>query len=468
MKFYNYKPIRLIELFAGIGSQAKALKNLGINFEHWNVCEFDEHAIRSYNAVHGTDFATSDVTKITASDLNIVDTDRFTYLLTYSFPCQDLSNAGKGAGMEKGSGTRSGLLWEVERLLNECDELPQVLLMENVPQVHGKKNIEHFNKWIEFLESKGYSNHWKDLNSKDYGIPQSRNRCYMVSILGNYSFDFPTPMPLTLRLKDLLDDIVDERYYLSDKQIDKMKNHTFASANYSHRVTNENAIMSTLLARDYKDPKCVEVKEPTELQKEVCNKALENGLMKPFDIIDYTYSNARLDEIKDGKIKTKNSLDNQIANTLTTNAENMAVCVPYANDTQPFIQIADDSVIVREASKRGYSVALEGDSINIEHPNSTTRRGRVGKQVAQTLLTSNQQAVCVPNLRIRKLIPKECWRLMGFDDIDFENAEKVCSNSQLYKQAGNSIVVNVLMAIFKELFITEQNRSDWLDDLLRG
>lgn len=509
MKFYNYKPIRLIELFAGIGSQAKALKNLGINFEHWNVCEFDEHAIRSYNAVHGTNFTTSDITKINTADLNIVDTDRFTYLLTYSFPCQDLSNAGKGAGMGKGSGTRSGLLWEVERLLNECDELPQVLLMENVPQVHGKKNIEHFNKWIEFLESKGYSNHWKDLNSKDYGIPQSRNRCFMVSILGNYSYEFPAPIPLTLRLKDLLDDIVDERYYLSDRQIDKMKNHTFASANYSHRVSNENSIVPTLLARDYKDPKCVQlgqlygtekepnpqagriydaegisptvdtcsggnrmpkvvVREPSELQKEVCNKALENKLMKPFDIIDYTYSNARLDEINNGKIKTKNSTDNQVANTITTNAENMGVCVPYSNDAQPFIQIAGDSVIVREASKNGYAVASEGDSINLEYPNSTTRRGRVGKQVAQTLLTSDQQAVCVPNLRIRKLTPKECWRLMGFNDIDFENAEKVNSNSQLYKQAGNSIVVNVLMAIFKELFITDQNRSDWLDALLRG
>ena len=478
----------MIELFAGIGSQAKALKNLGINFEHWNVCEFDEHAIRSYNAVHGTDFVTSDVTKITAADLNIVDTDRFTYLLTYSFPCQDLSNAGKGAGMEKGSGTRSGLLWEVERLLNECDELPQVLLMENVPQVHGKKNIEHFNKWIEFLESKGYSNHWKDLNAKDYGIPQSRNRCYMVSILGNYSFDFPTPMPLTLGLKDLLDDIVDERYYLSDRQIDKMKNNTFVSANYSHRVVNENA---------------------------------------------------RLDEINQGKLKTKNSTDNQIANTITTNAENMGVCVPYANDTQPFIQIAGDSVIVREASKKGYAVASEGDSINLEYPNSTTRRWRVGKQVAQTLLVSSQQAVCVPYddakvinplkdetpttvvktfdikemikennknakhqqdllqhhedicrcipagthgstphltktvvsenpLRIRKLTPKECWRLMGFDDGDVERATETCSNTQLYKQAGNSIVVNVLMAIFKELFITDLNRSDWLDALLRG
>ena len=110
MQYINNKPIRLIELFAGIGSQAKALKNLGVNFEHWRVCEFDNHAINSYNAVHNTNFTTSDITKLTATDLSITDTEHFTYLLTYSFPCQDLSNAGLGRGMEKGSGTRSGLL----------------------------------------------------------------------------------------------------------------------------------------------------------------------------------------------------------------------------------------------------------------------------------------------------------------------------------------------------------------------
>lgn len=222
MQYFNNKPIRLIELFAGIGSQAKALKNLGVDFEHWRVCEWDKYAIQSYNAVHGTDFTTSDITKLTGNDLHITDTDKFTYLLTYSFPCQDLSNEGLGKGMEKGSGTRSGLLWEVERLLNECAELPQVLLMENVPQVHGKKNKEHFDKWIEFLESKGYSNYWQDLNAKDYGIPQNRNRCYMVSILGDYAFGFPKPMELTLTLKDMLEEDVDERYYLSDSQIEKI------------------------------------------------------------------------------------------------------------------------------------------------------------------------------------------------------------------------------------------------------
>ena len=139
------KPIRLIELFAGYGSQAMALKRIGAKFEHYRVVEFDKYAIASYNAVHGTNFPTMDITKVHAEDLNICDTAAFTYLLTYSFPCTDLSVAGKQAGMSKGSGTRSGLLWEVERILTEIrdsnGELPQILFMENVPQVHGKKNI---------------------------------------------------------------------------------------------------------------------------------------------------------------------------------------------------------------------------------------------------------------------------------------------------------------------------------------
>lgn len=235
------KPIRLIELFAGIGSQAAALKRLGADFEHYRVCEFDKYAIASYNAIHRTDFATSDITKITASDLGIVDTDKYCYIMTYSFPCQDLSLAGKGNGMAKGSGTRSGLLWEVERLLNECTELPQILLMENVTQVHGKKNKEHFDKWIEFLESKGYSNYWKDLNAKNFGVPQNRNRTLMVSVLGDYKYEFPQEFPLELRLKDVLETEVDEKYYLSDKAMSVLKKNFPETTEQILRVGNINS-----------------------------------------------------------------------------------------------------------------------------------------------------------------------------------------------------------------------------------
>ena len=138
--------------------------------------------------------------------------------MTYSFPCQDLSVAGKQRGMSKGSETRSGLLWEVERLLNECDELPQILLMENVPQVHGQNNMEDFQDWIYFLETKGYSSFWQDLNAKDYGVAQNRNRTFMVSILGHFRYIFPEPLELTKIMKDYLENEVDEKYYVTSQK----------------------------------------------------------------------------------------------------------------------------------------------------------------------------------------------------------------------------------------------------------
>ena len=247
-KFKIDKPIRLIELFAGIGAQAKALENLGVEFEHYRVCEFDKYAVKSYNAIHGTNFETSDIRDVKAEDLGICDTDKYCYILTYSFPCTDLSLAGKQMGMSKGSGTRSGLLWEVERLLKEADTLPQVLLMENVPQVHGKKAFDDWKDWLLFLESKGYSNYWADLNAKNYGVPQNRNRTFCVSLLGNYTYEFPKPFPLEKRLKDVLEDEVDEKYYLSDDKISSIAKWK-AQQKPFERVAGKNSISPTLTAR---------------------------------------------------------------------------------------------------------------------------------------------------------------------------------------------------------------------------
>lgn len=270
------KPIRLIELFGGIGTQAMALRNIGADFEHHRLVEWEVSCIKSYKAIHmpndNTDYS-KDLSKtelqerlfcygistdgksslsqkeirkkpekwlretynnikatnnlcsicnIKGSDLGITETDKYCYIVTYSFPCQDLSAAGSQKGMSKGSGTRSGLLWEVERLLNEVEELPQILLMENVPQVISKKNIADFEKWEQFLTSKGYSNYVQLLNAKNYGVAQNRNRCFMVSVLGDYYYEFPKPIPLKKTIKDYLEDEVDEKYYINSEKAKKL------------------------------------------------------------------------------------------------------------------------------------------------------------------------------------------------------------------------------------------------------
>lgn len=277
-KFKIDKPIRLIELFGGYGSQSLALKYLGIPFEHYLLSEWAIKSIQAYKDLHfendntdyskdkelseikewlngriSSDYSTpltdkqierlsenetrkiynnmkacnnlGSISKIKGSELNIVDVDKFTYILTYSFPCQDLSSAGKGLGMAKGSNTRSSLLWEVERLLKETENLPQVLLMENVPEIIGAKNIKHFAKLVEFLDGLGYKSKWGLLNAKDFGIPQNRKRCFMVSVLGDYYYNMPKTMPLKYCLRDFLDKEVDDKYYLSEKVIMSLNIH---------------------------------------------------------------------------------------------------------------------------------------------------------------------------------------------------------------------------------------------------
>ena len=195
------KKIRLIETFAGYGSQAMALERMGVDFETHFVCEFDAPAIKSYNAVHNTNYETTDIRNVHGEDLKITDKDKYCYIMTYSFPCTDLSLAGKQAGMKKGSGTRSGLLWEVERILKELvenkSELPDILLMENVPQVVSEKFMGDFDEWLKFLFSIGYYSTYQILNAKDYGVAQNRERCFMFSFLGeDYKYTFPNPIAL--------------------------------------------------------------------------------------------------------------------------------------------------------------------------------------------------------------------------------------------------------------------------------
>lgn len=275
-RFKIDKPIRLIELFAGIGSQAKALKNLGVKFEHHKAIEYDTHTIESYNAIHGTNFTPQDITLTHANDLEITERESYTYILTYSFPCQDLSLAGLGKGMAKGSGTRSGLLWEVERILDECEgNLPDVLLMENVPQVIGKNNIKDFQEWRRKLESLGYSNYVELLNAKNYGIPQNRNRCFMVSILGKYHYAFPKKQKLKLKLKDMLEDNVDEKYFISDKMLNGMIKTKFNQYSISSSFI-ERERESRTIVRKYVDAPQILTAYPED--EEIFKKLIGGGL----------------------------------------------------------------------------------------------------------------------------------------------------------------------------------------------
>ena len=199
------QPIRMIELFAGIGAQASAMERLGIPHERVAVAEINERVFKVYEALHGPTVNLGDVTKIE----HLPECD----LLTYSSPCQDISIAGHKRGLAQGSGTRSATLWDVGRLLKDMRErdvpLPEVLLMENVDSILHKHAIEDFNQWIRLLDSLGYTNSYTVLNAKDHGIPQNRKRMFMVSTRTYGKFVFPEARPLQYVLKDFLDKDVD-------------------------------------------------------------------------------------------------------------------------------------------------------------------------------------------------------------------------------------------------------------------
>ena len=416
--------IKILELFGGIGACSKALERLNIEHEVVDYVEIDKYAVKSYNAMYGTNFEPQDITQW--------DKDIEVDLIMHGSPCQDFSLAGKQAGGDEGSGTRSSLMYETIRILEKLK--PKFVIWENVKNLLSVKHRHNFDAYLEIMENLGYENHYQVLNAKDYGIPQNRERVFTISILGEQDFIFPTKQELKLKLKDMLEDEVDEKYYLSEDKINSIS-HWKAYQKPFEKVQGKNSIVPTLTARGAGEE--------------------HSGMI--------TYSD-RLEE--------------------TTNLQ-------------------EECLHIKNATKKGYKEAYYGDSVNLAYPKSETRRGRVGKEVSQTLqcndnmgvvdsyvskkysdfekengyipelfnpyhkkeitdivptqttqcgsTTSSATVLLKDNLRIRKLTPKECFRLMGFDDEDFEKASQVNSNAQLYKQAGNSIVVQVLEAIFREL-----------------
>lgn len=318
--------IKVIELFSGIGSQAQALKDSGIEFETVATAEIDKYAIQSYEYIHGSTLNLGDISKINPALAPDCD------LITYSFPCQDLSVAGGQLGADEGSGTRSSLLWECKKLIEA--KKPKFLLMENVKNLVGSTHKANFDKWLQYLESLGYTNYWKVLNAVDYGAPQSRERVFVVSILGEHQkFEFPAPQPRTTKVKDILEsnEKIPANMYMNDRPF---------------------VFRETISESD-------------------------NGL----------------------------------------------------------IHVGNLEMAGNESIKRVYSP----DGVC---PTLTTMTG--GHRQPKFYLGKEYG--------VRKLTPRECWKVMGFSDEVFDKVEGKLSNTQLYKQAGNTICVPCLAAIFKNLF----------------
>ena len=207
--------IRVLELFAGIGACSKALERLGIEHEIVDAVEIDKFAIKSFNAIHGTNFEPQDITKW--------DKDIECDLIMHGSPCQDFSIAGKQAGGDEGSGTRSSLMYETLRIVEKLK--PEVVIWENVKNLLSKKHRHNFDAYLDAMADLGYVNNYQIMNAKNYGIPQNRERLITVSIRKDKykGYFFPAPMPLEKKLKDFLEDNVDEKYFLSDRMLNYLR-----------------------------------------------------------------------------------------------------------------------------------------------------------------------------------------------------------------------------------------------------
>lgn len=379
--------MRVIELFAGIGACSTALKRIGKDVEIVDAVEIDKYAMASFNALHGTNFETQDIT-IWDKDFKDID------LITHGSPCQDFSVAGKQAGGDIGSGTRSSLMYETIRIVGKLR--PKYVLWENVKNILSSKHKHNFDAYIETMKNLGYNSFYEVLNAKDYGIPQNRERVYTISIRRDIqqSFNFPEKEELKLRLKDMLEEKVDEKYYLQDTKVDKIVNSDFMQ---EKKRIQEKDVCDTLLARDYKDPKCVRIGGifDGETSKHQAGSIYDkDGLAPTLDIMQGGWRQPSIVEEK----------------------EYQRAPLKFLNRNQKNIE--GDYAFCVDSSNTGGIKETQNNKI-----------------------------------RIRKLTPKECWRLMGFSDEDFEKAQSVpMSNTQLYKQAGNSICVPVLEKIFKNLF----------------
>ena len=412
--------LKVIELFAGVGAQRRALQKANIDHQVIAISEIDRYAIQAYNAIHGDTPNLGDIKKI--EKLPKAD------LWTYSFPCTDISLAGRMSGFEKDSGTHSSLLWEVQRLLSTANDdgtLPKLLLMENVKNLLSKKFKPLFDEWCKYLEDLGYKNFYKVLNAKDYGIPQNRERVFMISIKDTDElYQFPSEINLDTKLGDYLEPVVDEKYYLSAKLIDcftdmKNRNGLLRGMQFTPKFAIKDKIARTITTKAGSRPCDNYIVEPviTLDGKVIVPQATKDGYAIA-EIGDGIYTNRCISKrgvVQKDKIPTLKTSVNDIAVVVTQDSEN-------------YIQ----------GEQKGW--------FDIEC------RAYKEDKVSGALNTRGHMKVLTNDVAIRRLTPLECFRLMGFEDDDYQKIKDLnISDTQAYKMAGNSIVVNCLTEIFKKL-----------------
>ncbi|MDW4288152.1 DNA (cytosine-5-)-methyltransferase [Staphylococcus saprophyticus] len=363
--------MNFIDICSGIGGFRSALEMNGHNCLAF--AEIDKYAKQSYRAIYDTEGEDEldDITAITDEHFRLYRGQ--CDIITGGFPCQAFSIAGNRRGFDD---TRGTIFFHIARAIKEIQ--PSYVLLENVKGLFSHDKGRTFGTIIQALDELGYVTEWGLFNSKYWGVPQNRERVYILvkrkdKFKGPVLFDLlKQQTEVTTRLIDVLEDEVDEKYYLSEEKTKKL--------------------------------------------------TLDTDLGGKLNMYNYNE-------------RDKVHSVNKVSPTLNT---------MQGGDRQP-------KIAVREATKQGYAIAEQGDSVNVSYPTSKTRRGRVGKQVAQTLQAGEvNQGVVMEDIRIRKLTEKECWRLQGFTDEQFYKAkESGVSKSQLYKQAGNSVTVNVVDAIVR-------------------
>ena len=409
--------MRILELFGGIGACTQAFKNLGVPLEIVDYVEIDKYAVASYNAMNNTNYEPQDITQY-YKHFDNVD------LISHGSPCQDFSIAGKQAGGDQGSGTRSSLMYETLRIVQ--DIMPKYVIWENVKNLLSSKHRHNFDQYIERMNEIGYNSYYQVLNAKDYGVPQNRDRVYTISIrkdIDKGTFKFPEKEPLLLRLKDVLEDEVEEKYYLSDS----MKR--YISSTGTEGYHNHDSKINLDIARPITtDP----------------NKRAGTSNYISNDVED----NYNLSQIRMYGIFDSDTSKHQAGSVYDKNGLSPTLDTMQGGWRQPLVEELEPKVVGGVGEKQSNSGRQWYQQDRIYD----------GK-VALSMSTVAQPYYKFEGIRIRKLTPRECWRLMTFPDEAFDKVKDLNSNTQLYKQAGNSIVVKVLEKIFKNLLEGEQNET---------